>query len=389
MATPKSSDTKKAAASKTTAKAKAADTATEKDAAASDAAEATGEPTGEETPRKPLSPGRALPKDFVIGLAENIREHVAPAIKAMKSREVVGKAASGDVTFKLDKVAEKALLQYLKDSKQPVAYYSEDSGYTTFTSGQPNHLLVIDPIDGSRAAKCGFEGCVVCVASTRVIERPMLRDVDNACVVELLGDRTFYAERGKGVRVYQDGRILKARLSQNTDIEQMSWALTVPARPAELVFPTAAKLIDLTTLKGGFFACNSTSHSLTRLITGQLDAVVDIANRYYRDIPEVVEDHFINAGRGAILGIAPYDIAASLLIAEEAGCIVTDAYGESLSEVLLLDTSPSNQRSMVAAANKDLHDVLMTFFDKRIKQFETLLQRGHTVKGGQGNATGE
>lgn len=186
---------------------------------------------------------------------------------------------------------------------------------------------MVDPIDGTRAAKSGFEWCVIAIGSTRVIERPRLGDIDNALVMELMGPRAFYAERGKGARVYVDGQYRKPKLSKNTDLETVVWSMTVPARPAELIFPTAAKLIDLTSLKGGFYACNSTSYSLTRLLTNQLDACVDIANRYYRDIPKTVQDQFINAGRGAILGIAPYDIAASLLIAEEAGCVVTDAYG--------------------------------------------------------------
>ena len=114
---------------------------------------------------------------------------------------------------------------------------------------------------------------------------------------------------------------------------------------------------------------------MTRLLTNQLDACVDIANRYYRDIPKTVQDQFINAGRGAILGIAPYDIAASLLIAEEAGCVVTDAYGKSLRDVLLLDSATGNHQSMVAAANAELHEKLLSFFDARILQWEQLLKR--------------
>jgi myo-inositol-1(or 4)-monophosphatase len=215
---------------------------------------------------------------------------------------------------------------------------------------------------------------VVAVGSTRVIERPRIGDVDNALVMELMGPRTFYAERGKGARIYVDGQYRKPKLSKNTDLETVVWSMTVPARPAELIFPTAAKLIDLTSLKGGFYACNSTSYSLTRLLTNQLDACVDIANRYYRDIPKVVQDLFINAGRGAILGIAPYDIAASLLIAEEAGCVVTDAYGNSLQDVLLLDSATGNHQSMVAAANEELHEKLLSFFDTRIRQYEQLFQ---------------
>ena len=297
----------------------------------------------------------SLDREFLIKLAQAIREVVQPAIDASKGREVIGNAPSGDATFQLDRLAEKALLTFLRDAKLPVAYYSEDSGYTTFTSGQPEHLLVVDPIDGTRAAKSGFEWCVIAIGSTRVIERPRLGDIDNALVMELMGPRAFYAERGKGARVYVDGQYRKPKLSKNTDLETVVWSMTVPARPAELIFPTAAKLIDLTSLKGGFYACNSTSYSLTRLLTNQLDACVDIANRYYRDIPKTVQDQFINAGRGAILGIAPYDIAASLLIAEEAGCVVTDAYGKSLRDVLLLDSATGNHQSMVAAANAELH----------------------------------
>ena len=342
--------------------------------------------------RKPLSPAhkpisipparvkvvskvKPLPMEFMMELAKSVKDAVVPGFNTVRGRETVGNATSGDVTFQIDKVAERALLQFLKDSKLPVAYYSEDSGYTTFASGQPQYLLIVDPIDGTRAAKNGFEWCCVSVASTRVIERPCMGDVDTACVLEIANDRAFYAERGKGAKIITAGVHKKPKLNRNHDLESISWAMTVPARPAELIFPTAAKLIDLSSLKGGFFACNSTSYSLTRLLTNQLDACVDFANLFLRDIPSAVQDHFINAGRGATLGIAPYDIAAALLIAEESGAIVTDALGKSFKDVLLLDSSATNHRSLIAAANKELYGKLWSFFDLRIKQFEQLLTR--------------
>jgi len=310
----------------------------------------------------------------MVELATAIRAAVAPATREIKGREIVGTATSGDVTFELDRIAEKALLAFLKSARLPVAYYSEDSGYTTFTNTQPKNLLIVDPIDGTRSAKSGFEGCTVSIASTRIIERPCMADVDSGCVMEILGDRTFYAERGKGARINQSGHVKRPKLSKNTDLEKTAWSMTVPARPAELIFPTAARLIDLTSLKGGFFACNSTSYSLMRLLTHQLDACVDFANRFLRDIPDLVRDFFINAGRGSIVCIAPYDIAAAVLIAQEAGCIVTDAYGKSFDDVLLLDTSTENHRSLVAAANPEMHNKLLGFFNTRINQFEQLLK---------------
>lgn len=312
---------------------------------------------------------------FLVGLAKAIKDAVAPYARGVKGREVVDEAVSGDVTFQIDRVAEKALQLYLRAANMPLSYYSEDEGYSTFTSKPPKNLLIVDPIDGTRAAKSGFEGCVVSVASTRKLERPTVADIDCACVMEILGDRIFLAERGRGARYYADGHLKRPKLSSNAELEAMSWSMTIPARPAELIFPTAARIIDLSSLRGGFFSCNSTSYSLTRLLTNQLDACVDIANRYYRDIPERVEDYFINAGRGKIIGIAPYDMAAALLIAQEAGCIVTDAYGNKFDDLLLLDSSKGNHRSIIAASNHALHEKLINFFDMRIKQYEALLTR--------------
>ena len=379
-ATAKKASPKKTAVKKVTAK-KAASKATKpakaktKAQKASTPIEATAAATESKATTKQRPRGKILPRKFLFELCNAIKEAVEPMARAAKGREVVSESVSGDVTFELDRLAEKALLMYLKSVRAPVAYYSESAGYSTFSSVQPKHLLVVDPIDGTRAAKNGYEGCVIAIAATRVIERPTMADVDNACVMEIMGNRTFYAERGGGARYYVDGHLKRPKPSTNEDLESLTWSMTVPARPAELIFPTAARLIDLSSLKGGFFACNSTSFSLTRLISNQQDACVDFAGRFLRDIPDAVRDQFINAGRGSVLGIAPYDMAASLLIAEEAGCVVTDAYGKDFSKVLLLDSSEHNHQSLIAASNPALHKKLMSFFDTRIKQFEALLKR--------------
>src|SRR5690606_20813241 len=102
--------------------------------------------------------------------------------------------------------------------------------YTTFTSGQPTNLLIVDPIDGTRAAKNGYEGCVVSIGSTRVIERPTFADLDNAYVLDLMSDKAFFAERGQGARYTVKGHTRKIKLGENHDLESISWAMSVPAR---------------------------------------------------------------------------------------------------------------------------------------------------------------
>jgi len=342
---------------------------------AAEQAKPKAQPQAQQQPRPKVKRAKLLPREFLFELAHAIRDAVVPVARSLRGGEIVSTSVSGDATFELDRIAEKTLLAFLRNARAPIAYYSEEAGYSTFSNVQPKYLLIVDPIDGTRAAKSGFESCVVAIGVTQVIERPRMADIESACVAEIFGDRTFYAERGGGARMYEGTQLRRPKPSQNTNLEHLTWAMTVPARPAELIFPTAARLIDLSSLKGGFFPCNSTSYSVTRLLTGQLDACVDFASRYMHDIPSIVRDKFINAGRGVVLGIAPYDLAAALLVAQEAGCVITNAYGESFDDVMLLDSSASNHQSLIAAANADLHAKLLNFFDTRIRQFETLLQR--------------
>jgi hypothetical protein len=42
---------------------------------------------------------------------------------------------------------------------------------------------------------------------------------------------------------------------------------------------------------------------------------------------------------------------------------------------LLLDNSVNNQQSIIAAANAELHEKLLTFFETRIRQYEELISR--------------
>jgi myo-inositol-1(or 4)-monophosphatase len=117
-------------------------------------------------------------------------------------------------------------------------------------------------------------------------------------------------------------------------------------------------LVDRSANSGAVFVFTSSSFSISRIITGQLDAYVDAGNRLLRDHPET-EAEFRLAGRGSILHLFPYDIAASSFLARRAGLEITDGYGCSLGATLLLDPGPHNQQSCIAAANRALHEQLL------------------------------
>jgi myo-inositol-1(or 4)-monophosphatase len=55
----------------------------------------------------------------------------------------------------------------------------------------------------------------------------------------------------------------------------------------------------------------------------------------------------------------PYDIAASVYLARKSGVTITDAYGKTLEDTLLLDISDKNQQSCIAASTPELHSRIM------------------------------
>jgi myo-inositol-1(or 4)-monophosphatase len=89
-----------------------------------------------------------------------------------------------------------------------------------------------------------------------------------------------------------------------------------------------------------------------------MDAYVDIGNRVMRDHPETEAD-FRRVGHGSILHLFPYDIAASVYLARRAGVTISDAFGRPLEDTRLLDISPENQRSCLAASTPELHAKLL------------------------------
>ena len=57
-----------------------------------------------------------------------------------------------------------------------------------------------------------------------------------------------------------------------------------------------------------------------------------------------------------MLNNSPYDLAAAVLCLEEAGAVVTDAYGEPLGPIARCSARATSSRSSCcAAANAELH----------------------------------
>jgi len=297
-------------------------------------------------------------RELVRGLADHLREAVVTGRSAVTDRYVSGVALGGDAEFPIDVVAEEAAWRYVCDWPEPVALYTESHGLRLHGT-DPRYVLVVDPIDGTRGAAADFEMACVSIAAARFGPAPTIGDVEYAILTELKTGQWMYAD------AYSEGIASGGyptpvpRLGSTVDVERMFWSIEFNGHPAELMTRSYGHLVDASANRGAVYVFNSASFSISRIITGQMDAYVDIGNRLLKDRPEL-ESEFRRVGHGSILHLFPYDIAASVFLAKRAGVTITDAYGESLDGTALLDVSPENQRSCIAACTPKLHEALLS-----------------------------
>jgi len=226
------------------------------------------------------------PQDTVIGLTRHIRQAVRPHLGAWHGRQISGTAHSGDATFALDDVAEDAIVSFIEREKLSVAYYSEDKGLITFGSN-PQGVLIIDPIDGTRPAVAGFEACVVSVAWAAYTPDVTLGDVRYGCIQEIKSGDLFFAERGCGATwTGADNQTRPLRLLPIEQIAHAPLSFEAVARPFEWLGIVLSEIVDAAGIRGGCFLFNSTAFSLTRLLTGQLAAVLDVGARMLQQCPQ-------------------------------------------------------------------------------------------------------
>jgi len=300
-------------------------------------------------------------RQLVRDLALALRESVLPELGSHAGRVHEDTAAGGDVTFAIDEGAERTLERFIAERAPELAFYSEDRGLVE-PSGGAEQVLVVDPIDGTRPALAGLESCCVSIAAAPMGAdgEPRMGDVTVGCVVEIPSGVVFLAERGGGL---VEGPPVV--LSANERLERMFWTYGFRGRPARPTAEVLAELIDASSVGGASFDLGSAAFDMTRVVTGQMDAYVEPGPRLVQDVPGMREQ-FERVGSGAILNNSPYDVAAATLVLEEAGALVSDAYGRSLADRPLLGSAVEHQLSVVACANEALHERILRELDAGI-----------------------
>jgi myo-inositol-1(or 4)-monophosphatase len=290
-------------------------------------------------------------EDLALDIAARVREAVAPSLGDPGARERVGVAPGGDVTMAIDEVAEHVVERVCTDAGD-IAFYSEDRGYVEI--GKPRAIFIVDPIDGTRPAAAGLESCCVSVAVVPASTDARLGDVSFGVVHEIKSGARFVARRGGGV--HADAPVAR---SANVDLDALFWTAGLRGRPALPVTVVLEDLIDRSSMRGGYFDLGSATFNMTRIVTGQLDAYVDVG-RYIVDVYPALEARFRSVGDGAVCTNFPYDVAAAALIVREAGGVVSRPDGSTIDDHPAVGSGDGFGIAVLASASGALHERLLS-----------------------------
>jgi myo-inositol-1(or 4)-monophosphatase len=302
---------------------------------------------------------------LVLELAGVLRERVLPELGSHAGRVQQGDGAGGDVTFAVDELAESSLEQFVAERAPRMAFYSEDRGLVA--PSDATHVLVVDPIDGTRPAMAGLESACVAVALAPLGDgEPTMADLELGCVMEIKSGDWYLAARGGGVRSNR-----RIALGTESDVTRMFWAYGFRGRPVRPTVEVLGDLIDTSSVGGGTFEIGSQAFAMTRIVTGQFDAVVEVGSRLIDDVPGMREE-FLRVGGGQVLNNSPYDLAAPWLCLVEAGGIVSDGWGEPLDRHRLLGSGHAFQMSSISASNRRLHEQLVAAIDDGVQRLKSM-----------------
>ena len=294
---------------------------------------------------------KKIATDLSYEIIKEVSRAIRPYVGKPESGEKVKMGADGTPTSFIDVIAEEKVINILKNA--PVLSYivSEEIGELRLGKGtkksitlthelrrddiededRPRFIFLVDPIDGTSNAVKEIPAFGISIAVANVPEGRLatLNDVELGFISNFANGNFFEAEKGKGCWLNNE----EVSPSTNVNISNMTL--------------------------GGF----------TKSGTSAASQLVDNARRMRVLGSVVLEISYVASGRYDafidLRGSRILDIAASKLILEEAGGIITDKYGEKLNSKLSI-----HERTIVVAANnKILHKQMIDILNDNQTDF--------------------
>lgn len=249
-------------------------------------------------------------------IAGRVEESVKPVAGTEKAGKIIGSGADGTPTKFIDKIAEEAALKTLEEKGIPMLVVSEEIGSIELGESL-EYVCILDPVDGTYNSVHGIPLYSISVAFAKYKKNATLRDIEFGLVKNLATGDLFEAEIGMGSKM--NGKRIKT--SDKKDANDGIFSIYAQREGVKKMLPLLQVLKKIR-------AMGSVSLELCYVANSNLHGFVDIRN----DLRNI-------------------DVAAGMLVIEEAGGIVSNTAGKPI------DTSIKKIEKLhiLATGNKSMH----------------------------------
>ncbi len=204
-------------------------------------------------------------------------------------RLTVGQKGFNDFVSDVDRAAENAIIETLLGAYPNHAILAEESG----TQGESEYVWIIDPLDGTTNFLHGLPQYAVSIALQHNGQ------LTQAVIYDPSRNDLFTASKGKGATLNER----RIRVSKRDKLAQALVGTGVPYRDFSFMDRYLAIARELMQKTSGLRRPGSASLDLAYVACGRYDAFFEF-------------------------GLKPWDIAAGVLLIQEAGGLVTDMDGQ-------------------------------------------------------------
>lgn len=265
-------------------------------------------------------------KGVAVRMAEQVERAVSPLVGTEDAGEIIKMGADGTPTKLIDLVAEDEAVGVLESTGRPVTIISEEIGvlHINREGDEPGIIFVVDPLDGTSNAirNIPFYGISVAVAERHPDgAAPTLKNVLMGFVKNFATGDLYWAIKGQGAFLNEK----PISSSSQSSLDRTSLGA--------FIYGTRFRRVDsICRVIRRMRILGSVALELAYVASGSYDAFMDL-----RENLRIV------------------DIAASKLIVEEAGGVVTNERGGEIDGLLNVKA----RTSLVAAGNRELHEKIM------------------------------
>ena len=232
--------------------------------------------------------------NIAVRAARQAGEIITRAVDRIDTLDIKTKSPN-DYVSEIDRQAEEVIIKTLKKAYPTHTFLAEESGHTTSANSDSDYQWIIDPLDGTTNFLYGFPQFAVSIALKHKGR------IEQAVVYDPIKQELFTASRGEGAQL--NGK--RIRVTKRPDLSGALLGTGIPFRESHMPFMDQYFEMMKVLIPGsaGIRRAGSAALDLAYVAAGRLDGFWEFS-------------------------LNPWDIAAGVLLVEEAGGLVSGLRGE-------------------------------------------------------------